>query len=259
MNSRPPLSSSSSGMLNPYRKHKKRFAPNLISILAGVFILGGIALLIFWLAGPSKPLNAFFATETPTPTVTFTPTSTATPTETPTITPSSTITPTATFSTPFNYTVQEGEYLALIVEKFNLGDNGIALIYLLNPYNADSGTGVDPTTGIVNPGQVITLPNPGMELPTATPIPPNLPRGTKLDYIIQTGDTLAGIASLFNSTTDEIIKENNITDPNAIQVGQLLVIPANLVTATPTRPPTSTPITPGPGTVLPTVTFTPIN
>ncbi len=263
MKNRPPISSSSSGLLNPYRKHKNRFAPNLIAILAGIFILGGVALLIFWLAGPSKPLNALFATETPTPTMTFTPTNTSAPTETPTVTPTYTITPTATFSTPFNYTVQEGEYLALIVEKFSLGDNGIALIYLLNPYSIDPttdvATGVDPATGIVNPGQVILLPNPGMELPTATPIPPGLPRGTKLQYIIQTGDTLAGIAALFNSTTDEIIKENNIIDPNAIQVGQLLVVPANLVTATPTRPPTSTPIPPGPGTTLPTVTFTPIN
>lgn len=259
MNNRPPLSSSSSGMLNSYRKRKNRFAPNLITILAGIFILGGIGLLIFWLAGPSKPLNALFATETPTPTLTFTPTNTSTPTETPTVTPTSTITPTATFSTPFNYTVQEGDYLALIVEKFNLGDDGIALIYLLNPYNADAGLGINPTTGIVSPGQVILLPNPSMQLPTATLIPPDLPRGTKLEYIIQTGDTLAGIASLFNSTAEEIIKENNITNPNAIQVGQVLVIPANLVTATPTRLPTSTPITPGPGTVLPTVTFTPIN
>ncbi|MBM3180171.1 MAG: LysM peptidoglycan-binding domain-containing protein [Chloroflexi bacterium] len=259
MKNRSPISSSSSGLHIPYRKRKNRFAPNIITILAGLFILGGIALLIVWLAGPSKPINALFATDTPTPTMTFTPTNTSTPTETPTITPTYTITPTATSSTPFNYIVQEGEYLAIIVEKFNLGDNGIALIYLLNPYNAETGIGINPATGIVNPGQVILLPNPGMELPTATPIPPGLPRGTKLQYIIQTGDTLAGIAALFNSTTEEIIKENNIADPNAIQVGQLLVVPANLVTATATRPPTSTPIPPGPGTTLPTLTFTPIN
>ena len=98
-----------------------------------------------------------------------------------------------------------------------------------------------------------------MPLPTSTPIPANLPRGTKVDYIVQSGDTLAGIASLFNSTEEDIIKENNITDPNAIQVGQLLIVPVNMVTPTPTRPPTSTPITPGPGTLLPTTTFTPVN
>jgi len=261
MNNRPPISSP--GSFTPFRKKKNRFTPNLITILAGVFILGGLGLLIYWLAGPSKPLNTLFATETPTPTLTFTPTTTSTPTETATVTSTSTITATATFSTPFNYTVQEGDYLALIVEKYNLGDDGIPLIFLLNPYSEDlkSGTtvGIDPTTGIVAPGQIILLPNPGMQLPTATIIPQDLPKGTKLDYFVQAGDSLAGIAALFNSTVDDIIKENNITDPNAIQVGQLLRIPANLVTPTPTRPPTSTPITPGPGTVLPTVTFTPIN
>ena len=62
---------------------------------------------------------------------------------------------------------------------------------------------------------------------------------------MQSGDSLARIAALFNSTEEDIIKENNITDPNAIQVGQLLIIPVNMVTPTATRPPTSTPITPG--------------
>ncbi|MDO8753334.1 MAG: LysM peptidoglycan-binding domain-containing protein [Anaerolineales bacterium] len=259
MKNRSPISSSSSGLLNPYRKRKNRFAPNIITILAGLFILGGIALLIFWLAGPSRPINALFATDTPTPTMTFTPTNTSTPTETPTPTSTATITPTATFSTPFTYTVQEGDYLALIVEKYNLGDDGIELIFLLNPYNADAATGIDPTTGIVNPGQIILLPNPGMLLPTATLIPPDLPRGQKEKYFVKAGDSLGYIASLFNSTIDDIIKENNITDPNAIAVGDLLLIPVNMVTPTATRPPTSTPITPGPGTLLPTVTFTPIN
>jgi LysM repeat protein len=263
MNNRPPISSSPSSSLNSFRK-RKRNGPNIIYIVAGLLVLGGIILLVVWLTGPSKPLNTLFATETPTPTLTFTPTNTSTPTETPTPTSTATITPTATFSSPFTYTVQDGDYLALIVEKYNLGEDGIALILLLNPYGGiapDSGfpIGIDPSTGNVLPGQVILLPNPGMELPTATPIPPDLPRGTKLDYTIQSGDTLAGIAALFNSTEEAIIAENNITDPNAIQVGQQIVVPVNLVTATPTRPPTSTPITPGAGTLLPTSTLTPIN
>ncbi len=264
MNNRPPISSSpSSSSINLLRKRRQRGGPNIVYIIAGVLVLGGIILLIVWLTGPSKPLNALFATETPTPTLTFTPTNTSTPTETPTPTSTSTITPTATFSTIFNYTVQVGDSLFSIVEQYNLGDDGIALILLLNPYGgiSDSGfpIGVDPVTLNILPGQSIVLPYPGMPLPTSTPIPSNLSPGTKLDYIVQSGDTLAGIASDYNSTEEAIIKENNITDPNAIQVGQLLIIPVNLVTPTSTRPPTSTPITPGPGTLLPTVTFTPIN
>jgi LysM repeat protein len=264
MNNRPPISSSPASSIASFRKRKKRGGPNIIFILAGLLILGGLALLIAWLAGPSKPINTFFATETPTPTLTFTPTSTSTPTATPTETATATITPTATFSTPFTYSVQDGDYLQLISEKYNLGDDGIQLILLLNPYGGlDEKTGypigIDPKTQNILPGQVITIPNPGMQLPTATPVPAGLPKGQKEEYIVQSGDSLARIAALFNSTAEDIIKENNITDPNAIQVGQLLLIPVNMVTPTATRPPTSTPVPPGPGTVLPTFTLTPIN
>ncbi|RJP48410.1 MAG: LysM peptidoglycan-binding domain-containing protein [Anaerolineaceae bacterium] len=258
MNNRPPISSSSPGGISSFRR-RRRGGSNVVYILAGVLVLGGIGLLVYWLSGPGKPLNSLFATETPTPTVTYTPTNTSTPTPAPTETSTPTITPTATFSSPFTYTVQEGDYLALLVERFNLGDDGVALILLLNPFDPENGIGIDPATQYIIPGQVILLPNPGMELPTATPIPPNLPRGTKINYTVQAGDSLGSIAADFNSTIDDIIKENSIENPNELFVGQLLVIPVNMVTPTATRPPTSTPITPGPGTVLPTTTSTPIN
>jgi LysM repeat protein len=53
---------------------------------------------------------------------------------------------------------------------------------------------------------------------------------------------------------DAIIEANNLEDPNAIFVGQELTIPANIVTATATRPPTSTPLTPAASTSVPTAT-----
>lgn len=250
--------SSPSGLIGSYRR-KNRNRQNSITIAASLLVLGGIALLIYWLSQPGKPINLMFATETFTPTLTYTPTNTITPSPTFTETPSPTITLTATFAAPFTYTVEAGDSLAVIAQKFNLGDDAIPLILLLNPYNADARIGIDPTTQIVIPGQVILLPNPDMQLPTATPIPPNLPKGTKLEYVVQSGDSLGAIADKFNSTIEAILKENNLTDPNALFVGQILVIPVNLVTPTATRPPTSTPITPGPGTFLPTGTSTPIN
>lgn len=264
MNNKPPITpASSSDVINAYRKRRQRRSPNIVYIAAGVLVLGGIALLIFWLANtPNNPVSNMFATETPTPTITPSPTNTNTPTLTPTETPTATVTPTATFSAPFTYTVQEGDYLALIVEKFNLGSDGVELILLLNQPAVDANgnqVGIDPGTQVIIPGQVILLPYPGMPLPTATPIPANLVKGTKVEYFVKAGDSLGGIAALFNSTIDDIMKENSITDPNAIAVGDLLLIPVNMVTATATRPPTSTPITPGPGTLLPTATLTPIN
>lgn len=265
MNNRPPISSSPASSINSFRKRRQRGGPkNIIFIIAGLLVLGGVILLIAWLAGPSKPISTFFATETSTPTMTYTPTNTSTPTATSTATSTATITPTATFSMPFNYTVQDGDSLFSIAEKYNLGDDGIQLIIFLNPFggiNESTGypIGVDPQTQNILPGQVILLPNPGMQLPTSTPIPSDLAKGTKVEYVVQAGDSLGGIAALYNSTIDDIITENSITDPNAIKVGDVLIIPANMVTPTATRPPTSTPITPGPGTLLPTATFTPVN
>lgn len=246
---------STSSIISSYRKRRQQSTIVFVYGAAGLLILAGLALLIIWLAGPSKPLNGLFATDTPTPTITPSPTNTLPPTETPTITSTATLTPTLTPSAPFLYTVQEGDSLTVISDKFGLGDKGIPLLLLLNPYDAKTGIGIDPATQIVYPGQQITVPNPGMPLPTATPIPPNIPRGTKVDYVVQAGDSLAGIASKFNSTVDDIVKTNNLQDANAIFVGQLLQIPVNLVTPTATRPPTSTPRTPG--TPLPSVTPAP--
>lgn len=220
-------------VLASYRK-RQQIGPYLIWGAACLFLLIGIIALIVWLIGPSRPLASFFATETPTPTLTFTPTNTATPTETPTITPTFTETATPTPDKPFEYTVQEGESLAVIAEKFNLGEDGIALILAINPL-------IDRTNPIVYVGQVILVPNPDMQLPTSTPIPTGLPRGTKIEYYVQAGDTLALIAQKFNSTVEAIQKENKIDNPNNIFVGQKLIVPINLVTPAPTQIPTATP------------------
>ena len=232
---------STRSVIESYRKRRRQNQTFIVWGGAVLLVLIGIILLVVWLTGPSKPLNTLFATETPTPTLTFTPTATSIPTETPTITATFTETPTATRSAPYTYTVQEGDFLATIAEKENLGPDGVALILLLNPYDETNFTGIDPTTQIVYPGQEILLPFPGMPLPTSTPIPVDLARGTRITYTVQAGDTLAGIASLFNSTMDDIIAANEtLEDPNAIYVGQQLIIPANLVTPTATFPPTST-------------------
>jgi len=235
------------------RRRRQQLGPRVFGVLAVLLVIGGLFVLGNALIGPGKPISNMFASETPTPTLTYTPT----PTSTATITPTETSTPTITFTptpgAPFEYTVQEGDYLSSIAAKFNLGDTGIPLIILLNPFTTAGGDhSIDPTTQIVYPSQVLWIPNPDMQLPTATLISPNLPRGTKVTYTVQAGDTLGGIAAKFNTTEDAIVKENKITDPNALFVGQQLVIPVNLVTPTATRPPTSTPVTPSPtGTKAP--------
>lgn len=44
-------------------------------------------------------------------------------------------------------------------------------------------------------------------------------------YIVQSGDTMLGIASLFGTTLDELAQINNISDPNSIYPGLRLLIP----------------------------------
>lgn len=236
--------SSTGSVISAYRRKRQQSTLLFVYGAAGLLVLAGIALLIIWLTGPSKPLNAIFATATPTPTLTLTPTNTAIPTDTPTVTPTPTQTATGTPSGPFLYTVQQGDSLQAISDKYNLGTEGIPLILMLNPYDAASGNGIDSKNPIIFPGQQIWLPNPDLKLPTATPIPANLPRGTKVDYTVGAGDSLAVIAAKFNSTVEDIVKDNQLADANSIYVGQVLAIPVNIVTPTATRPPTSTPRTP---------------
>jgi len=50
--------------------------------------------------------------------------------------------------------------------------------------------------------------------------------GEPLVYTVQEGDTLGLIASNFNTTVELLVEVNNITDPNALQVGEELIIPA---------------------------------
>ena len=221
-----------SNTINAYRKRQQR-GPFIIWGIAGLLIIVGIIILIVWLTGDNKPEIALFSTETPTPTLTSTPTITPSPTATSTVTSTATMTLTPTPSAPYFITVQDGDSLALIAEREKLGDDGILLLLALNDAVKNAG-------GVVYVGQEILVPNPGMKLPTATPVPFDLPRGTLLEYIIQPGDSIAAIATKFNSTEEAIIAENELENVNAILVGQVLIVPANMVTPQPTRlPPTA--------------------
>jgi LysM repeat protein len=56
-------------------------------------------------------------------------------------------------------------------------------------------------------------------------IPTPTPAGL---YIVKPGDTLGKIADNFETTVDEIIALNGISNPNQIEVGQQLIIPSLL-------------------------------
>lgn len=218
---------SAQNVIDAYRKRQKRVRKAPIYIAAAVLGIVGIALVVFYLFGSGAPSIALFATETPTPTNTFTPTATATQTATPTETATPTTAPSATLvptqSGPFQYQVEEGDTLWSISTKFGVD---LLVLYAVN--------NLDPNAPNIRVGDKIIIPGKDMQLPSPTPLPTGIRKGTKIEYQVQLGDSLLSIALKFNSTTDDIKKENKIDNENQIFVGQKLIVPVNLVTPVPT-------------------------
>jgi LysM repeat protein len=238
---------SAQDVIDAYRKRQQtaKRAPLIIGI-AVALIAAGVVFVIYWFLGDNRPSISLFPTDTPTPSSTPTATATGTATTTPTITPTITNTPTITLtptaSGPFVYQVEEGDNLWAIAEKFVV--DLLAVITLNN---------LDPANPAIQVGDKLTIPGPDTQLPTATPLPSDLPRGTKIEYQIQLGDSILAIALKFNSTVDSIKEENEIENENEIYVGQVITVRANLVTPVPTDTPEPTA---GPGTPAATATPT---
>lgn len=57
-------------------------------------------------------------------------------------------------------------------------------------------------------------------------VPANTSTSTT-NYTVVRGDTLSSIARRFNTTVDQLVSLNNISNPNLIHVGQILTIPAS--------------------------------
>jgi len=217
-------------VLNAYKK-KQRFLPVFIAITAGLLVIIGVVIIVLWITGGGFSFNLFKKEPTPTSTMPPTPVISPTPSLIPTETPTPTLTVSPTPTGPFEYEVQEFDSCWGISEKFE-----VDLQTLLAINNFEDGTCP------IYPGQKIKVPAPGQKLPTPTPVPADVASGTRIDYTVQAGDSIASIASQFNSTVEDIISINKdkIDDENNIPVGVRLVVRVNLVTPTPTFAPTST-------------------
>jgi peptidoglycan-N-acetylglucosamine deacetylase len=102
------------------------------------------------------------------------------------------------------YVVQSGDTLFSIARRFGTTVDEIAL-----------------ANGIVNPafisvGQTLVIPG-------ATAGQTATTEGTT--YVVEAGDTLSSIAASFGKTTWDIVVANNLSDPQTIFVGQILIIP----------------------------------
>ncbi|HEX9617588.1 MAG TPA: LysM peptidoglycan-binding domain-containing protein [Anaerolineales bacterium] len=90
--------------------------------------------------------------------------------------------------------------------------------------------GFSPTSGIGSGGEPE---NPGPISEEPDPNPTNLPdtdaESSETEYRVQPGDTLGAIAVRFNLSVSELMEANDLTDPDRLEVGQTLTIPASEV------------------------------
>ncbi len=143
--------------------------------------------------GPSTARPSGFAAATPTPTPS--PIVTAAPTEAPSVQP----TPGGT------YTVEPGDFLSGIGEKFGVPWQLIA-----------EANGIEGPDYTIQVGQELIIPAAGAQ-------PTGGPDGDT--YVVQPGDSVIGIAEELNIDPTDLADFNNLADWNSIQPGQVLYIP----------------------------------
>ncbi len=163
------------------------------------------------------------------PTATLQP-PTATPTVPPTATTTFTPSPSPT-PTQIVYVVKQNDTLFNIASQFHVDVGALTEANHL-------------TTTVLAIGQQLIIPSGEFATATPSPVPGNLPPGSKIQYKVLLGDTLESIAAKFNSTVADISKANpDPTDPknpfkhltNAnLQAEIVIIVPVNLVTPTAT-------------------------
>ncbi|MGA7669520.1 MAG: LysM peptidoglycan-binding domain-containing protein [Nitrolancea sp.] len=159
----------------------------------------------------TEPTATAAATATPSPSPTPSP---ATPTPEPSQTP---IPPTTQIAqAPTTHVVVSGETLSTISATYNVPTHLIALANDLN--DAD----------VIAAGTTLYIPDANGRLPDSAPV-----LGV---HVVQSGESLSSIATSFGVTTQNLMYANGISDPNHIEVGQVLTIPRGNV-APPAPPP----------------------
>jgi len=160
---------------------------------------------------------------TPTPTRTPKPTFTpfdvvvATPTRVSEPTPGEQSAPAAS-PTMSVHVVQAGETLSEIARTYETTVDAIV--------QANDLGGADV---IINEGQELVIPPASAPPPggegTAVPGPTSSSAVGRRIHVVQQGETLDEIARTYGVTADQLAQANGLDDPNAISVGQALVIP----------------------------------
>jgi YD repeat-containing protein len=73
---------------------------------------------------------------------------------------------------------------------------------------------------------------------TSAATPRVIASSARTAYEVKPGDTLAAIASRYNTSVSELVKANNLNNPNELKISQQLIIPADQVEVTVANQPT---------------------
>ncbi len=122
-----------------------------------------------------------------------------------------------TVSSATMYSVRAGDTLSAIAGNYGISANALAVANNLS----------SPFLLIV--GQRLVIPaaaagSAGTVTATAT-----VPSTAAATYVVQPGDTLAGIAGRLGFSLDALVSVNNLTDPSLVRAGQSLALPTGTV------------------------------
>jgi LysM repeat protein len=119
-------------------------------------------------------------------------------------------------STPTEYVVKDGDFLAGIAAKL-----GVPFAALLNANQLTAKS-------LILPGETLTVPA-GAALPPAAASAPSAPAAGAIVYTVKSGDFLLGIATMYKVTLTDLLAVNKITIKSVISPGRQLALPANAV------------------------------
>jgi LysM repeat protein len=156
---------------------------------------------------------------------------TPTPTRTPkpTFTPFNVVVATPTLPPPATPTAEPSPSPAIHVVQAGETLSGIARLYGTTVDAIVQANDLGSAEAIIEEGQELLIPSapppaPTVEGTVAPTSPPSSTVGQRI-HVVQQGETLSEIAAMYGVTADEIAQANGLDNPNAISVGQALVIP----------------------------------
>ena len=157
-------------------------------------------------------LGGCFGSEEPTTAAETNATPVSTPTPPPVV--SEELEVAASQEEPFYHTVETGDRLGSIASKYNVT---VDVIIRANPE-------MDPN--LIIAGQRLRIPGAGTNNEVLENVGPDRPDGVVVSYVVAAGDTLGAIANTWTVSLDALLDANPDVDPSALQVNQLLTIPA---------------------------------